>query len=152
AIAEKLLRDYPDEPRSYDLLNRAHAELASIFFTTRRFREAEKFYSEAIQRKPNDAMLWFRRAEFYSRLALWDLAAKDAAAAFKLQPSAALHQYFAHAVLSVYVGDVDSYRQLCALIPKRFRPETNYGGGENGLSRACTIGATPEAVRAWAVQ
>jgi tetratricopeptide (TPR) repeat protein len=152
ARVEKLVRDFPDEPRYAEELAYTHGEIAANFIRTRRFRDAEKFYGEAIKLKPNDDMLWLRRAEFYGRLGLWDLAAKDSREAFKLRPALTPYQLFAHALLNVYAGDLASYRQLCAFLPKRCRQDVDYGGAENGLSRACTIAPATEADLAWAVQ
>ena len=83
AVTEKLARDFPDNAW-YFALREAHTELAVTFVLARRCGEGEKFYDAAIKLKPNDAMLWFRRVEFYARLGLWDMAAKDSSAAFKL--------------------------------------------------------------------
>ncbi len=152
AIVERLVFDFPDEPRFAERLMDTHAHLALTFIAAGRFRDAEKFYGQAIKRKPGDAMRWFRRADFYSRLGLWDLAAKDFAEAFKLRPPATPYQCLAHALLSLYVGDLASYRQLCALLPQRFASDADYGGWENGLTRACTTAAAPEADLDWAVR
>jgi tetratricopeptide (TPR) repeat protein/serine/threonine protein kinase len=153
ALAEKLSRDFPNDVSYADQLFHAHRELAATFIATRRLGEGEKFYSEAIKLQPNDAMLWRRRADFYARLGLWDLATKDSAAAFKVEPPVTPNQCLSLAVLSLYAGDLASYRQLCALIPKRFGRDTDYGGWDSELTRACTIGSAPEAgVLAWAVQ
>src|SRR5262249_21335116 len=113
AMVEKLVRDFPAEPRYAEELWNTHRALAANLIAAGRFREGEKFHSEAIKHKPDDAMLWLRRADFYARLGLWDLAAKDSAAAFKLEPPATPNQCLSHAVLSLYVGDLASYRQLC---------------------------------------
>jgi tetratricopeptide (TPR) repeat protein len=152
ARAEKLARDFPDDPKYARQLHDAHSELAVAFILERRFSEGEKFYSEAIKLQPNDAMLWLRRAEFYSRLGLWDLAAKDSAAAFKLQPPLTPILCHSHALLSLYIGDLASYRQLCVLMPRRFHHETDYDVWESALACACTTTAAPEVNLAWAVQ
>ncbi|HET6880872.1 MAG TPA: protein kinase [Pirellulales bacterium] len=152
-VAEKLVCDFPDNAWYFDRLHDAHVELALTFIWGHRCDEGAKFYGEAIKLKPNDAMLWFRRAEFYARLGLWDLAAKDSSAAFKLQPLPTSLQCWSHALLSVYIGHLNSYRDLCELMLKRFLASKDYGAHQNALPRACTLpNSAPADVVAWALQ
>src|SRR5262249_19528699 len=94
--------------------------------------------TRAVELRPDHSLVWFERGDFYLRLELWDLAAADYARAVQLQKATTLHQWFAHALLRAYVGDMESYRRVAIQLPERFRdfPESVYG---NELARACTL-------------
>jgi serine/threonine protein kinase/Flp pilus assembly protein TadD len=149
-LAEKLVHDLPKDPQYHERIIISHNNLAGVFVASGRLKEGARFYSQEIERNPKDPGPRFRRGEFYNWLALWDLAAADFAEAFKLQAAATPRQCFAQAALSLYAGDMESYGQLCASLPKRFDSEGQYAGHENELARACTLAANPQADLAWA--
>jgi serine/threonine-protein kinase len=117
------------------------------------YAEAIATYSRAIELKPDYSEAWARRGELYVCCGLWDRAADNVAAEFKLRPAISSIQCLAHALLRLYVDDNASYRQLCPFIPKHFNTDTVVRGKADGdLVRACTLAPNPEADMAWTVR
>jgi tetratricopeptide (TPR) repeat protein len=153
AVVEKLVRDFPDEPRYAQELRIIRAAIVANFIATGRLSDAEKQYSQAIKQKPNDATPWFRRGEFYVRLGLLELAAADFAKGFELQAPSSLHLWFCHALLRVQVGDAEGYRKVAAQLPQHFKQTSGDGmRGRNELARALTLAQTPDLDLDWAAR
>ncbi|MGH7170929.1 MAG: redoxin family protein, partial [Gemmataceae bacterium] len=114
--------------------------------------KASGSYAKIFAAEPKDAAGWRTRSEHFLRLGLWDLAARDLAAAFKLEAPTTYRQCLSHALTNVYTDDTASYRQLCSLIPKRFQQDAGDAYGASEMVRACIVAGSPVADLGWAVR
>jgi serine/threonine protein kinase/Tfp pilus assembly protein PilF len=114
---------------------------------------AEAAFSEAVRLRPDHPQAWLERGDFYLRFGVWDRAAADYAEGYRHEDPATPRQWLVHALLRVYVGDNEGYRQLCRRVSKRF-PVT--GSDVNAyrieLIQSCTLAPAPDADLAWVVQ
>jgi serine/threonine protein kinase/Flp pilus assembly protein TadD len=86
-----------------------------------RWDDAHAAFTKAIALRPDHAAVWVERGDLYTRLGLWDLAAADYAQEMESrEPDTAL-RWFQHALLRLYVGDVEGYRKTCRRMRERFR-------------------------------
>jgi serine/threonine protein kinase/Flp pilus assembly protein TadD len=113
--------------------------------------KAESAFTSAVNKRRDHARGWTERAQFYTRLGLWDLATADFGQAFALQePSLSIFWYF-HALLCLDAGDMNSYRDLCKRMHERFasalHPQTC-----DEVARTCLLAADPVVDRAKLVQ
>ncbi|HVC96591.1 MAG TPA: tetratricopeptide repeat protein [Pirellulales bacterium] len=108
--------------------------------------------NDAVELYPENSTVWYERAEFYARLGLFEQAEKDFAQGFELQKPDLTRQWFCRAILSVYVGDTNGYRDVCLLASKQFGSEAKDIQGDNEIVRACAMAPLPEADLAWAAR
>ena len=93
----------------------------NVFAVDRAWDEADAAFSEALQLRPDHVQAWEIRAHLlYARLGLWELAADDLARAFDLQRPTDAAKWRFHALLRVYVGDLEGYRLVCHEMQERF--------------------------------
>jgi serine/threonine protein kinase/Flp pilus assembly protein TadD len=98
------------------LLDRGH-----VYIGHHRWDDADFAFTKAIELRPDQVHAWEVRADdLYARLGLWELAASDLAHAFELQEPTVISQWGHHALLRVYVGDIEGYRRVCRQIRERF--------------------------------
>jgi serine/threonine protein kinase/Flp pilus assembly protein TadD len=93
----------------------------NVFAVDRYWDEADAAFSKALQLRPDHVQAWEIRAHsLYARLGLWELAADDLARAFDLQRPTDAAKWRIHALLRLYVGDLEGYRRVCDEMQKRF--------------------------------
>jgi serine/threonine protein kinase/uncharacterized protein HemY len=81
---------------------------------------ADREYKRAVDSRKNSSHVWTERAEFYLRLGLWEFAGEDLGKAFELREPALAFYYYHLALLRLYVGDTNGYRQVCKRAEQRF--------------------------------
>jgi WD40 repeat protein/serine/threonine protein kinase/Flp pilus assembly protein TadD len=135
--AEQLQQDLKSLQAANTLIEtaRAHADL-------RQWDKAEADFTKAAQRRPDHALVWIDRRDFHARLGLWELAANDSLQALTVlepgDPSSCYH----HALLRLYAGDSQGYRQACARMVERFGQATDPRFSDD-LARACLLVPDP---------
>jgi tetratricopeptide (TPR) repeat protein len=90
------------------------------YVSARCWDDAHAAFTRALRLRPDHDSLWFERGELYASLGLWDLAAADYARGMERHEPAVIYHGFRHALLRVYLGDADGYRQACRRMHKRF--------------------------------
>jgi serine/threonine protein kinase/tetratricopeptide (TPR) repeat protein len=90
-----------------------------VFFN--RWSDADAEYKKATELRKDHSSVWMRRARFYARLGLWDLAAADWKESFILHEPDSSTDWFHHALLLLETGDEEGYRRLCLRMRDRFR-------------------------------
>ena len=83
----------------------AAKERGNALYKSRKFGEAVKAYSEAIELDPSKATYWLNRAVCHGARKAWRPSAADAAAAIERSPSAKAHYRLAKAQLELYEAD-----------------------------------------------
>jgi eukaryotic-like serine/threonine-protein kinase len=109
--------------RDLERLKAANAALdrGRWYVGEQRWDDAQIAFTKAIELRPDHASAWVERSDLHTHLGLWDLAAADFAGEFELrEPDLAL-RWYCHALLRLYVGDADGYRQVCRRMRERFR-------------------------------
>jgi tetratricopeptide (TPR) repeat protein/tRNA A-37 threonylcarbamoyl transferase component Bud32 len=136
--AEEMLHRLNDADAALEA-GRAHADRGQ-------WARAEADFGRAVDRFPEHAQVWSERANFYTRLGLWEPAKEDLARAFALQKPAAHRPWYDLAVLCCYLGDTAGYRQACADMRARFG-EGSDRDAAIWTARACCLapGAVPDA-------
>jgi eukaryotic-like serine/threonine-protein kinase len=86
----------------------------------RSWDDACEAFSQAIQLRSDHVSLWVDRAELYTRLGLWDLAAADYAREMELREPDITLRWYQHALLRRAIGDEDGCRQTARAMRKRF--------------------------------
>jgi tetratricopeptide (TPR) repeat protein len=86
--------------------------------------DAHAAFTRALRLRPDHDSLWFERGELYASLGLWDLAAADYARGIELHEPPVIYPESRHALLRLYQGDADGYRQACRRMHERFRGTT----------------------------
>jgi tetratricopeptide (TPR) repeat protein len=112
---------------------------------------AHAAFNRAVALRPDHSLVWLERGDFYTRLGLWDRAAKDYAKGFALQRPPLPLLWLGHAALSLSVRDTEGYWRLCARIPKHFNLQADYFGQESTIVRAYTLASFPGADWGWAM-
>jgi tetratricopeptide (TPR) repeat protein len=113
--------------------------------------KANAAFNRAVALRPDHSLVWLERGDFYTRLGLWDRAAKDYAKGFELQRPPLPFLWLGHAALSLYAGDTENHRRLCAQMPQHFNTQTDYFGQESTIVRAYTLASFPRADWGWAL-
>ena len=122
--AQKLAEDRAEEIRQgLERLKAANALLdrGRGFASVRRWDDAHAAFTKAIELRRDHVSVWVERADLYTRLGLWDLAAADYAREMELREPDATLRWYQHALLRLYVGDLGGYRQVCQRMRERFR-------------------------------
>jgi tetratricopeptide (TPR) repeat protein len=112
-------------------------------------REAFVDLNQAVALRPDLTLTWFARGDFLMRVSLWDLAAADYAAAFRLQEPTTPRHWACFLMLTKYVGDDAAHAKFARLLPTRFPPERPYSKFDNELIRTCALAPVPDRDRAW---
>jgi tetratricopeptide (TPR) repeat protein/tRNA A-37 threonylcarbamoyl transferase component Bud32 len=138
--AEDMLRRLNEADAALEA-GRAHADRGQ-------WAEADADFRRAVDRFPEHAQVWSERANFYTRLGLWEPANGDLARAIALQKPAAVLPWYERAVLCRYLGDSAGYRQACEEMRARFG-EGRDRGALMLTARACALSprATAEPAR-----
>jgi len=126
--AQKLAEQRADQIRdglerlksANDLLERGR-----WYITESRWDDAQAALRKAVQLRPDYASAWAELAELDTRLGLWELAAKDFARELELREPDSTWRWYFHALLRLYVGDADGYRQVARRMRARFRGTAN---------------------------
>ena len=149
--AEELKRQAQEKTEDLKRLNQATALVQSsrYYAASCMWVEALDDLSHAIELRPELSLMRYERGDFFVRLGLWDRAAADYAAAFRLQESTTPRHWSCYAVLSFYIGDDATYQDLVARMPVRFPQDMPYSRFHNELVRARTLGPVPARERAW---
>jgi serine/threonine protein kinase len=105
--------------------------------------------NRAVELRPELALMWYERGDFFIRLGLWDRSAADYAVAFRLQESVTPRHWWCYALLSRHFGDDATYQDLMKRLPLRFPADLPYSPFHNALVRACTLAPVPAYERAW---
>jgi serine/threonine protein kinase/Tfp pilus assembly protein PilF len=140
--AKKEAEDKADEIRlGLDRLNRANTliESGGLHANDGHWDEALAEYTQAVELRPDVALVWLTRGQFYTQFFCWDEAAADLAKGFERQPPVDPNLWYSHASLRLYVGDEAGYRQVCARMLDKFGQTTDPSTGVL-LARACTLG------------
>ncbi len=109
-----------------------------------RWDDAHAAFTKAIQLRPDHDSVWVERSDLYARLGLWDLAAADFAREQELREPDATTRWYRHALLRLYVGDADGYRQVCRRMRERFRGTLN-GFFASEVIRTCVLAPDADA-------
>jgi tetratricopeptide (TPR) repeat protein len=105
--------------------------------------------NRAVEIRPELSLLWYERGDFFISLGVWDRAAADYSAAFRLQESPAPRHWSSYAMLSWCVGDDRTYQELIKRLPRRFPSDAPLTPFHNELVRVRTLGPVPAPERAW---
>ncbi len=97
--------------------------------------------TEAIKRKPEDAELWFRRADLYARRGRWQEAADDLAKGLDLAPENHWHWYRS-ACLQLQIGNQEEYDRHCREMLRRFG-ETRTAHIAERVAKICLLSPDP---------
>ncbi|HEV3339458.1 MAG TPA: tetratricopeptide repeat protein [Pirellulales bacterium] len=125
ALYRKLVEERPDDPGLLKELTGRYTELGNLLVNTNRFEEAERTWTEAMERWPEHAAGWRSRAELYIRLGLFPEAAADFDRACRLEEPGDALGCLLHALLRVYEADGPGYRETCQRMLIRFADSTN---------------------------
>jgi serine/threonine protein kinase len=112
-------------------------------------REAHDDLNRAVALRPDLTLTWFARGDFLMRMGLWDLAAADYAAAFRLQEPTTPRHWACYLMLSRYVGDDAAHTQYARRLPQRFPPGLPYTKYDNELVRTCALAPVPDQDLDW---
>jgi eukaryotic-like serine/threonine-protein kinase len=82
--------------------------------------DAHESFSQAIRWHPDHVSVWVERANLYTRLGLWDLAAADYAREMELHGPDTTLRWYQHALLRRAVGDEEGCRQTARAMRERF--------------------------------
>jgi tetratricopeptide (TPR) repeat protein/tRNA A-37 threonylcarbamoyl transferase component Bud32 len=160
AESESLARSAADEARhdaedkaqeirdGLERLNRVNAltERARMQSDDGHWDESLADYAAATEQRPDLALVWLNRAEFYKQFFLWEEAAGDFAKGFDLQPSGDPMLWQSHAALLLYLGDEDGYRRVCPRMVERFGQATD-PKTVDAIVRTCALG--PNTLADW---
>jgi serine/threonine protein kinase/Flp pilus assembly protein TadD len=118
-------------------------ERGQVYADRHQWAAADAALTKAIQLRPEHSSLWTARGDLYTRLGLWEVAASDIAKAFELQEPDEMRRWHGHALLRLYVGDRNGYRQACVRMHDRF-----HGAGDPDLAmvlvRTCLLVLDPD--------
>jgi serine/threonine protein kinase/Flp pilus assembly protein TadD len=126
--AQKLAQDRAEEvQRELEGLKAANALLdrGRWHVKERHWDDAHAAFTQAVQLRPDHVSVWVERGDLFARLGLWDLAAADFARERELREPDATMRWYRHALLRLYVGDADGYRQVCRRMRERFSGTQN---------------------------
>jgi tetratricopeptide (TPR) repeat protein len=131
--AEQLRLDLDRLNRSYRLL-----ETGRQFAIRGQWRQAHAAYTEAVNLRPDNFLVWADRAGLHEALTLWDRSVEDFGRAFALHKTTEASQWCTYAILSRYARGSDAYGRVCREMAERFGsyldPQTCYY-----LAYACTL-------------
>jgi tetratricopeptide (TPR) repeat protein len=85
-----------------------------------RWDDANASFTKAIALRPDHAAAWVERGDLFAILGLWDLASADFSEEFRLREPDATARWYRHALLRLYLGDAEGYRDACLRMRKRF--------------------------------
>jgi serine/threonine protein kinase/Flp pilus assembly protein TadD len=140
--AKKEAEDRADEIRlGLDRLNRANMliESGGLHANDGHWEEALADYSQAVELRPDVALVWMTRGQFHMQFFCWEEAAADLARGFERQPPVDPNLWYSHACLRLYAGDEAGYRQICARMLDKFGQTTDLTTSHL-LARACILG------------
>jgi tetratricopeptide (TPR) repeat protein len=86
----------------------------------RHWSDAHDAFTRAVQLRDDHVAVWVERAELYTRLGLWDLAAADYARELELREPDTTFRWFQHALLRRAVGDEEGCLQTARAMRQRF--------------------------------
>ena len=121
----------------------AHLEQGRWYVAERRWDDANAAFTKAVDLRPDHVAAWLERGDLFARLGLWDLARADFARAFELRAPDTTMRWFRYALLSISLGDVDSYRQVCRRMKDRFHGTLAIHFAVE-LVRTCALGGDPD--------
>jgi serine/threonine protein kinase/Flp pilus assembly protein TadD len=138
-----------------DRLNVANrlVESAQLLADQGQWHKAESRLTEAMKLRPDNSYTLSQRAQLYLRLGLWDLAAADFAKVLQFGAPSSPHSWYRHALLRLYVGDAEGWRQLAARLPQHFkqsRADQLLAGNE--LARTLTLAPASDLDLGWAAE
>jgi serine/threonine protein kinase/Tfp pilus assembly protein PilF len=90
------------------------------FVERRQWDDANAAFTRAIALRPDHVSVWVERADLYTRLGLWDVAAADFAREMELRGPDTAGRWHQHALLRLASGDVAGYRDVCRRMRERF--------------------------------
>jgi eukaryotic-like serine/threonine-protein kinase len=138
--AAQIRRDLEGLKAANALLDRGRWYLSR----TPQWDDAHAAFTKAAQLRPDHASVWVERGDLYASLGLWDLASADFAREHELREPDATMRWYRHALLRLYVGDADGYRQVCRRMRERFSGTLKgYFAGE--VIRTCILAPGPDA-------
>ncbi len=119
AVAEQRTKEVQ---RGLENLERTNTwiERGRWYLEESRWDDAHAAFSAAIALRPDHVSLWSERAELYTKLGLWDLAAADYREDFKRHEPDTAFRWMQHALLCYHQGDLDGYRDACRRMRDRF--------------------------------
>jgi serine/threonine protein kinase len=88
--------------------------------------------------EPDLQSIYVSRGMLYTTLGLWDRAAADYDRRFRLAPRSICQSFYEHALLKLYLGDEDGYRQVCYDLVNQFGGATT-GDDRLYMLRACLL-------------
>ncbi len=122
--AQELAEDRAEEIRQgIERLKGANALLdrGRWYVAERRWDDAHAAFTNALEMRADHVPVCVERADLYTRLGLWDLAAADFARELELREPDTTARWYRHALLRLHVGDSDGYRDACRKMRNRFR-------------------------------
>jgi tetratricopeptide (TPR) repeat protein len=149
ARAEKALQlaeDRAEEIRAgLERLVAANAQLERGYWYAehRRWDDAEKAYTRAVQLRPEDTNALVVRSELRGILGLWTHAATDYAREMELHESELTWRWFRHALLRLHVGDEAGYRHACRRMQELFHGTIAHEMASE-VVRTCLLVPNPE--------
>jgi serine/threonine protein kinase len=145
ARAEQIRRDLEELQTANGLIQRG-----SFYADGHNWARAYADLSQAVKLRPDHSLGWFERAELYTDLGLWDLAVQDYAEGFQLHQPPMPRRWTHFALLSIYIGDMARYQQICEQLPQQFDQAETYLEWDNSLSRAYTLAPLAASDLNWA--
>jgi tetratricopeptide (TPR) repeat protein len=112
-----------------------------VFFN--RWSDADAEYTKATELRKDHSSVWMRRARFYTRLGLWDLAAADWKESFIRHEPDSSRDWFHYALLLLETGDQEGYRRLCLRMRDRFRESADRAEQTNLINTFSLSAASP---------
>ena len=86
----------------------------------RHWDDANAAMTKAIELRPDHVGAWVERGELFALVGLWDLAGQDFSHSFELQEADTTARWFRHALLQLYLGDIEGYRAITRRMLDRF--------------------------------
>jgi tetratricopeptide (TPR) repeat protein len=82
---------------------------------------ADVAFSDAVELRPDHAAAWVERGDQFAWLGLWDLASADFARDFELRDPDETMRWYRHALLLLYLDDLEGYRRVRDRMWERFQ-------------------------------
>jgi serine/threonine protein kinase/Flp pilus assembly protein TadD len=140
-VAQKKAEDFAERlSEASALVGQASAHAGAGHWAT-----ARALFAQAEELQPGLVSIYTSRAAMYQTLGLWDLAAADLQQALtraRGMPGWTSAEWYQHALLRLYVGDQEAYRDACREMLDRF------GGSERNMTTIETVRACALAPRA----
>ncbi len=107
------------------------------------WNDAHVAFTKAIELHPEHTSAWLSRADLLVSLGLWDLASDDFVREFELREPETPTRWYRHALLRLYLGHTNEYRQIRRKMQARFEGTVNYQVGVERL-RASILAPEPD--------